>query len=160
MQESKRLLEQLSMGTHPTSVLIAENNRQLYEALKHELNTYKDLGVSHHTFPIKADTLNPVDLCIALITSRPTSSATYYTSLGLIKNLYCKHIECFLPPEENSLEILSMLVSLGFLEKERLKINDHEFRRYSYHLNSYNRKRSWNNSKYWANPENFNKFRW
>ncbi len=31
---------------------------------------------------------------------------------------------------------------------------------YRYDLGSYNRKRSWNNSQYWANPDNWGKYRW
>ena len=31
---------------------------------------------------------------------------------------------------------------------------------YGYDLNTYNRIRSWNNSRHWANPENFRKYRW
>jgi hypothetical protein len=31
---------------------------------------------------------------------------------------------------------------------------------YSYNLQTYNKKRGWNNSDGWANPENFEKFRW
>ena len=31
---------------------------------------------------------------------------------------------------------------------------------YSYNLKTYNIKRDWNNPKGWANPENFDKYRW
>jgi len=31
---------------------------------------------------------------------------------------------------------------------------------HSYNLKTYNIKRDWNNPKGWANPENFNKYRW
>lgn len=31
---------------------------------------------------------------------------------------------------------------------------------YRYDLGCYNRQRSWNNAQYWANPDNWGKFRW
>ena len=31
---------------------------------------------------------------------------------------------------------------------------------YHYQLDNYNRTRSWNNAKFWANPQNFNRYRW
>ncbi len=54
-------------------------------------------------------------------------------------------------------------IGLGF---KRLTINnegdalDEAYSYFGFDLASYNHKRSWNNSKYWANPENWNKFRW
>jgi hypothetical protein len=31
---------------------------------------------------------------------------------------------------------------------------------YSYDISNYNKKRDWNNSRFWANPQNFEKYRW
>jgi Family of unknown function (DUF6231) len=31
---------------------------------------------------------------------------------------------------------------------------------FTYSLHAYNHKRSWNNAKYWANPQNFHRYRW
>ena len=31
---------------------------------------------------------------------------------------------------------------------------------YAYDIETYNRPRDWNNSRYWANPENWGKYRW
>lgn len=31
---------------------------------------------------------------------------------------------------------------------------------YTYDIANYNKKREWNNARFWANPQNFDKFRW
>lgn len=52
----------------------------------------------------------------------------------------------------------TQLIALGF-SKNR-DINNTHYSVYSYSIKSYNQKRKWNNSKHWANPENFDKYRW
>lgn len=49
------------------------------------------------------------------------------------------------------------LLGLGF---QRSFINDVGQALYTYDIANYNKKRDWNNSRFWANPENFNKYRW
>lgn len=49
------------------------------------------------------------------------------------------------------------LLGLGF---QRSFVNDVGQALYTYDIANYNKKRDWNNSRFWANPENFNKYRW
>ena len=51
----------------------------------------------------------------------------------------------------------SDMLSLGFKREQQ---DESGLTLYSYDIASYNKKREWNNSRFWANPENFNKYRW
>ena len=48
------------------------------------------------------------------------------------------------------------LSELGFLKLELKGAENF----YSYNLDSYNKKRNWNSPEGWANPDNFDKYRW
>lgn len=51
------------------------------------------------------------------------------------------------------------LLGLGFKrEFKRSELTDCDI--YSYDISNYNKKRDWNNSRFWANPQNFEKYRW
>ena len=48
------------------------------------------------------------------------------------------------------------LLKLGLVKE----FSEKDLHCHSYNLKTYNIKRDWNNPKGWANPENFNKYRW
>lgn len=78
------------------------------------------------------------------------------TQIGTIKNLLSQKILIFSLPKDGIKE--SKMIKLGFqIEVEDSKNN---LLCFSYNLKTYNNKRSWNNAGGWANPENFNKYRW
>ena len=67
--------------------------------------------------------------------------------LAKLRNCYgCKIIVGMEKPNQWSLEDF---IGLGF-KRERRQL---EWEIYSYDIGTYNRKRQWNNSKFWANPE-------
>lgn len=49
---------------------------------------------------------------------------------------------------------------LGFRHTARFPHKDGTLLAYEYHIATYNPKRDWNNSRFWANPENFGKYWW
>ena len=64
---------------------------------------------------------------------------------------------CVLYLTSNSFENISEdLLRLGLVKE----FSEKELHCHSYNLKTYNLKRDWNNPKGWANPENFNKYRW
>lgn len=77
------------------------------------------------------------------------------TDIGTIKNLISSKIILF----TSSLNLMDDTMMKMGLQREIIneKIG---CRCYSYNLETYNNKRSWNNADGWANPENFDKFRW
>lgn len=86
-----------------------------------------------------------------------TASATQQRLLGYMRNCLVKRIWLLLP--EDADWPLQTLTALGFRGDDDSPAPA-GMRSYTYDIGSYNHKRSWNNARFWANPENFNKFRW
>ncbi len=75
--------------------------------------------------------------------------------IGRLKNLHADNIWLLVeqPPWP-----LATYLALGFVQ-----VATDDFapaRVYSYQLQDYNAARPWNNAKYWANPQNFHRYRW
>lgn len=51
-------------------------------------------------------------------------------------------------------------VAYGFKSNKPITLNGQPYNSYYYDIASYNKKRDWNNSSKWANPDNWNKYRW
>ena len=79
------------------------------------------------------------------------------SDIGIIKNLLSQKIVIFTNFNKDK-GTNEMMLKLGF-QTELLDKNN-KLKCFSYNLKTYNSKRSWNNAKGWANPENFDKFRW
>jgi hypothetical protein len=75
--------------------------------------------------------------------------------LGIAKNKLAKSI-ILLRDNKNSNQELS---ELGFISADNDETKQSK-NFYTYNLKNYNAKRNWNNAEGWANPENFDKFRW
>ena len=75
-----------------------------------------------------------------------------YEEIGLIKNSLTQKLIIF-SFEDN---VKANLSKLGLIKE----FSDKDLCCYSYNLKTYNIKRDWNNPKGWANPENFDKYRW
>ena len=84
--------------------------------------------------------------------------------LARIKNQYCSHVKVFLSfSKDNSTALANAkktLHSLGFRFTAPLQFNQKQYDCYSYEITNYNKKRDWNSPEYWANPQNFDRFRW
>ena len=67
---------------------------------------------------------------------------------------------------KNALSQKLIIFSFGNINEDLLKLGlvkeftEKDFHCHSYNLKNYNIKRDWNNPKGWANPENFDKYRW
>ena len=79
--------------------------------------------------------------------------------LGRLKNLHTHRILLAINLAKCDGWSRNDLIGLGFLEpKQAGAVSPVRF--FYYDLASYNPKRGWNNSRFWAHPENFDKFRW
>ena len=74
-----------------------------------------------------------------------------FEEIGLVKNAYSQKLIIF-----SFKNINEDLLKLGLVKE----FSEKDLHCHSYNLKTYNIKRDWNNSKGWANPENFNKYRW
>ena len=89
--------------------------------------------------------------------------------LAGIRNRLCHHIYLFIPLKENRLEKndwhASDLFSLGLkqlaqFEPTSSNTNEPLLSCFAYQIESYIKKRDWNNARFWANPEQFGKHWW
>jgi hypothetical protein len=87
-----------------------------------------------------------------------TATPAQHQLLGYMRNCLTKHIWLLLP--EDADWPLQALTALGFRKDEDSLPPPAGTHAYTYDIDSYNHKRSWNNARFWANPENFHKFRW
>ena len=78
------------------------------------------------------------------------------SEIGIIKNLLSQKLMIFTIPEDGVIE--SNMIKFGF--QVELEASKNKLLCFSYNLKTYTNKRSWNNSEGWANPENFDKYRW
>ncbi len=100
--------------------------------------------------------------CIAVDLGTRVNDGRWQPILGMVKNLYAEQV-LFLWLENAEARKVMMeqrLRALGFFNEPRIALADQTLCCASYRLSNYNRKRSWNNAKFWANPENFHKYRW
>ena len=75
-----------------------------------------------------------------------------FEEIGLVKNALSQKLIIFSFEKNMNEDLLKLGLVKEFSEKD---LHCH-----SYNLKTYNIKRDWNNPKGWANPENFNKYRW
>ena len=75
-----------------------------------------------------------------------------FEEIGLVKNALTQKLIIF--SFEKNIE--EDLLKLGLIKE----FTDQDLCCHSYNLKTYNIKRDWNNPKGWANPENFDKYRW
>ena len=75
-----------------------------------------------------------------------------FEEIGLVKNALTQKLIIF--SFEKNIE--EDPLKLGLIKE----FTDQDLCCHSYNLKTYNIKRDWNNPKGWANPENFDKYRW
>ena len=103
-------------------------------------------------------TIGNVDLAIISNITEDLVKQDAIELLGIIRNAHAKRI-LIIQNKSISNEIswqLTDFLGMGF----KTLSNDSTFHLYSYNILNYQQKRDWLNSRFWANPEYFNKFRW
>ena len=75
-----------------------------------------------------------------------------FEEIGLIKNALSQKLIIFSFEKNINEDLLRLGLVKEFYNKDLCC--------HSYNLKTYNIKRDWNNPKGWANPENFDKYRW
>jgi hypothetical protein len=92
-------------------------------------------------------------ICHALLEEQQADTAQQW--LAMQRNLWSKEIALVIDtrycdwPQQ-------FFIGLGFFRLEEAGTQQLWY----YAIDSYNRKRQWNNNRYWANPQNFEKYRW
>ncbi len=122
---------------------------------------HQDIRSQHLTTPYTLEHLakiKPIDLAIVseITDSLPKTTATEF--LGMIRNYHASHIIVITKIAQASCEqwLLADFLAMGM----KHIANTTEYQIFSYAIESYQPKRDWLNSRFWANPENYDKYRW
>lgn len=87
------------------------------------------------------------------------------TLMGCLRDLHARHLFVLVPignrwPGQNSHWQQSDLLALGLSAYKTYHVEEGMLQWYRFELENYKATPDWLNSKYWANPELFGKFRW
>ncbi|MBT3504715.1 MAG: hypothetical protein HN475_02960 [Piscirickettsiaceae bacterium] len=130
------------------------------ELAKKTLSKVQDTRSHTLTTPFslaQLNTLPPIDIAIIsdVIENLTKVDATQW--LATLRNQYAQHLLLIVDQQraEPSWQLTDYL-ALGF--KKRGELNGQLL--FSYAIEDYQFKRDWLNSRHWANPENFDKYRW
>ena len=83
--------------------------------------------------------------------------------LGLVRNLHSDAMVVLYQPALAPQKLrwqLADFLGMGLRRQGVFRDDNREMSLYSYELGSYNFVRSWNNARFWANPENWGKYWW
>lgn len=102
--------------------------------------------------------LPTIDLAIISDITETLPKAYAMQWLGLMRNAHAQHI-IVISEVTTATHLDWQLADYLALGMKRIAINDtHHI--YSYAIESYQLKHDWLNSRFWANPDNFDKYRW
>ena len=98
------------------------------------------------------------DLALVTNTLEHLSREQGTLMLGQLRNFGTQRIAVMVP--DTSEWHFNDFIGLGFQRQAELHQDDTLLTLYTYNLDSYNHKRTWNNPDYWANPEMWGKAWW
>jgi len=97
-----------------------------------------------------------VDLAVACL--EPGENERHARQLiAVMRDLLARQLLVFVP--EKLLDDTS-LIGLGLNRQARFETDDVHWQAWSYDIRTYKSVPDWLNPRFWANPENWNKFRW
>ena len=142
----------------PCSLLVAgEAPRQ---AAEHWQAAHPDIAIESlapGAGELDGASAQPHDLALVADTLEQLPLATGRVVLGQLRNLGNHQIAVLV---SNACDwAFNDFIALGFVRQASTE-GDEGQTLYTYNINTYNRKRAWNNPKYWANPEMWDKARW
>ena len=98
--------------------------------------------------------VNSVDMVLIAEDMALLSKAQASQVIGQLRNILNAQIIALIS-NESPLGFNEM-IGLGFKRESQEK----DSATYTYDIANYNKKREWNNARFWANPQNFDRFRW
>lgn len=109
--------------------------------------------IYHHTSLSAAEAQSDLTICYGLLEQMTKTEAERW--LAMQRNLWSREIALIIDSQAIDWGD-ETFIGLGFF---RL-CSDEQQTLWYYAIDNYNSKRQWNNNRYWANPQNFDKFRW
>lgn len=97
------------------------------------------------------------DFAIAQITADMASQAR--PLIASLRDVYAKRSLLFVAPKQLGWDA-RVMTGLGYTLMANYEIEGIEWQAWSFDIRTYKAVPDWLNPKFWANPENWNKFRW
>lgn len=126
------------------------------------LQSDNDTKLQHLTTPFSQQQLlsiSPVDLALISHLTESMTKSEAQQWLGMIKNRYAPHVILISHPDlaEKQGWGFTDYLAMGF---RHIAGTDEGLMVFSYAIENYQPKREWLNSRFWANPEMYDKYRW
>ncbi|MEE4251440.1 MAG: DUF6231 family protein [Alcanivoracaceae bacterium] len=150
-------------SVQPSSLLLVSLNpvAQLEEWCRHHGASLQTISESDPLSHL--NTLERVDLAIVADQLEYMTREAGAQLIGLLRNLHTERVVVLyqqqLAPQRLRWPPNSFL-AMGMRRDALFRQDDREMALYSYDLARYNFSREWNNSRFWANPENWGKYWW
>jgi len=150
-----KILSPLIAQAHCKSVLLAgeiviNSCKELHDTRSHVLKTPFSLE--------QLNDLSRIDLAIVsnLVETLPKETATQW--LSMLRNGHAQQLILLIDKNSDRAQTwqLADYLSLGFQQF----FSDNHYQLFSYNIETYRPKRDWLNNRFWANPENYDKYRW
>ena len=147
----------------PTSLLVISLNPipQLEDWCRHHGATLHSISESDPEPRLQG--LPRVDMAIVADQLEYMTREAGARLIGLLRNLYTERV-VVLYQEKLAPERLrwsrNAFLAMGLRREAVFRQQEREMALYSYELARYNFTRAWNNSRFWANPENCGKYWW
>lgn len=141
---------------HPKSILTAGDTAAMC------LQIDNDTKLQHLTTPFNQRQLQhiePIDLAIVSHLTESLDKASAQQWLGMIKNRYAPHVLLISHPAHAQAQgwQFTDYLAMGF---RHIAGTDDGLQVFSYAIENYQPKRDWLNSRFWANPEMYDRYRW
>ncbi|RKZ86366.1 MAG: hypothetical protein DRQ39_05810 [Gammaproteobacteria bacterium] len=149
------ILSPLLTQFQPESVLIVgETARDFYQ----DKNDTRSQVLTTPFNLDKLSTIVTVDLAIISEITDTLVKPQALEWLGMIRNCYAQHIIVISDIEQSTQQGWQLADFLGMGMKHVATTAKYQI--FSYAIENYQLKREWQNSQFWANPENYDKYRW
>lgn len=140
----------------PKSILTAGDTAEMC------LQNVNDTKLQHLTTPFSQQQLleiSPIDLAVISHLTESMNKAAAQQWLGKIKNLYAPHVILISHPQiaEDNGWLFTDYLAMGF---RHIAGTEDGLQVFSYAIETYQPKRDWLNSRFWANPDMYDKYRW
>lgn len=99
-----------------------------------------------------------IDLAIISNITETLPKAQALEWLGFVRNAHAQRVIVISEQSSSSLQGWQITDYLSLGMKHLITVDNYQL--FSYAIENYQLKRDWLNSKFWANPENFDKYRW
>ncbi len=155
----------LLRAVQPASLLLAAVDDQLIGSVQSSLNDTRVEIIDAAALCERVDTLPIYDviLLVGIIEQLDRQSAN--TVIGRLRDLHSHHLFMLVRVGSDWKDLASYwqrtdLLAHGFSLHQHYKTAEGDWRLCRFELDTYKATPEWLNSKYWANPELFGKYRW